>query len=139
MATKFKTYKECFVCSCLNDLRAKECESCGDTQLMDRVLHGEELEIQLEIEKAVEENEDKMEKEVEEAIAEKEKEQSKIKSDELFDEQIPKYAIQPLSTRVLVKIAKGEINTKKLARDELASRGLDINGNWISHGNGGRK
>ncbi len=47
---------------------------------------------------------------------------------EIEDALVPKYAIQPLATAVLVKFAKGEIDMKKLAREELESRGLDING-----------
>ncbi len=49
---------------------------------------------------------------------------------DLEDALIPKYAIQVLANPLLVKIAKGELDMKKLARSELASRGRDIDGRW---------
>jgi len=50
---------------------------------------------------------------------------------ELRDEDIPKYAIQPFTTALLVKIARGDVDMKKLAEDELADRGLDLSGKWV--------
>lgn len=50
---------------------------------------------------------------------------------ELHDEDIPKYAIQPFTTALLIKIARGDVNMKKLAREELANRGLDLTGTWV--------
>ena len=49
---------------------------------------------------------------------------------DLEDALIPTYAVQVLSTPLLVKFAKGEINMEKLARMELKNRGLDIEGKW---------
>lgn len=46
---------------------------------------------------------------------------------------VPNYAIQPLATPLLCKFAKGELDMKKLARDELANRGLNIDGKWVGH------
>lgn len=54
-----------------------------------------------------------------------------IEEDQIEDALVPKYAIQPLRTALIVKFAKGELDMKKLAREELRSRGLNINGTWI--------
>ena len=50
---------------------------------------------------------------------------------DLEDALIPKYAVQVLSTPLLVKFAKGEINMERMARSELANRGLDVDGKWV--------
>jgi len=50
---------------------------------------------------------------------------------EIQDDLVPKYAIQPLQTALLVKFAKGELDMKKLAREELRSRGLNLDGQWV--------
>ena len=39
--------------------------------------------------------------------------------------------IQTTLTKVLCAVAAGELDLKQLAREELASRGLDLNGNWV--------
>ena len=39
--------------------------------------------------------------------------------------------IQLALTKVLAAAARGEINLNRLAREELASRGLNDQGNWI--------
>lgn len=52
--------------------------------------------------------------------------------DALDDALVPKYAIQVLANPLLVKIAKGEVDMKRLAQSELASRGRDLEGKWIS-------
>ena len=39
--------------------------------------------------------------------------------------------IQVATVRVLVAVSKGELDLNNLARDELASRGLDQNGIWV--------
>ena len=52
-------------------------------------------------------------------------------SKEINDEGIIKYALQPLSVPVLVKIAKAEVDMHQLAKKELTQRGLDLNGEWI--------
>ena len=51
---------------------------------------------------------------------------------DLEDALVPKYAVAVLATPLLVKFAKGEIDMKKLALAELANRGLDLEGKWIS-------
>lgn len=51
---------------------------------------------------------------------------------ELRDEDVPQYAIQPFTTALLMKIARGDIDMKKLAREELENRGLDPKtGAWV--------
>lgn len=39
--------------------------------------------------------------------------------------------IQIAATKVLAAIARGEIDLNRIAREELASRGLDQNGKWV--------
>lgn len=39
--------------------------------------------------------------------------------------------IQIAATRVLTAVARGEFDLNRLAREELASRGLDTNGVWV--------
>ncbi len=39
--------------------------------------------------------------------------------------------IQTALTKVLCAAASGEIDLNRLAREELASRGLDLEGNWV--------
>ncbi len=39
--------------------------------------------------------------------------------------------IQIAKTDVLSAIAKGELDLNQLARQELANRGLDIDGHWV--------
>ncbi|WP_075795209.1 hypothetical protein [Massilia putida] len=39
--------------------------------------------------------------------------------------------IQTALTKVLAAAARGEIDLNRLAREELASRGLDDKGNWV--------
>lgn len=39
--------------------------------------------------------------------------------------------IQLADTKVLAAAARGEIDINKLARDELANRGLDAQGKWV--------
>lgn len=39
--------------------------------------------------------------------------------------------IQVATVRVLVAVSKGELDLNNLARDELATRGLDQNGIWV--------
>ena len=39
--------------------------------------------------------------------------------------------IQHATSRVLAAVARGELDLNQLAREELASRGQDINGVWI--------
>lgn len=39
--------------------------------------------------------------------------------------------IQIALTKVLAAVARGEIDLNRLAREELASRGLDQNGAWV--------
>ena len=39
--------------------------------------------------------------------------------------------IQIADTKVLAAVARGEIDLNRIAREELASRGLDQNGDWV--------
>lgn len=39
--------------------------------------------------------------------------------------------IQLATSRVLAAVARGELDLNQLAREELASRGQDINGVWV--------
>ncbi|MEK0418738.1 MAG: hypothetical protein RI949_2744 [Pseudomonadota bacterium] len=39
--------------------------------------------------------------------------------------------IQTALTKVLSAAAAGELDLNRLAREELASRGLDLEGNWV--------
>tara|TARA_R100001244_G_C5108146_1_gene120468 strand:+ start:252 stop:503 length:252 start_codon:yes stop_codon:yes gene_type:complete len=46
------------------------------------------------------------------------------------DEHNPQFLFQSVSEKLLVKIARGEINAIDLAKEELRNRGLDENGEW---------
>ena len=39
--------------------------------------------------------------------------------------------IQIAPTKVLVAVARGELDLNRLGREEMASRGLDKGGNWV--------
>ncbi|MBE0568746.1 MAG: hypothetical protein IH577_03600 [Deltaproteobacteria bacterium] len=39
--------------------------------------------------------------------------------------------IQIAETKVLAAIARGEIDLNRIAREELAARGLGLNGEWV--------
>ena len=39
--------------------------------------------------------------------------------------------IQIAMTKVLAAVARGELDLNRLAREELAARGLDANGTWV--------
>ena len=39
--------------------------------------------------------------------------------------------IQIAATKVLVAVARGEIDLNRIAREELANRGLGRNGEWV--------
>jgi hypothetical protein len=39
--------------------------------------------------------------------------------------------IQTAMTKVLAAVARGELDLNRLAREELAARGLDQNGVWV--------
>lgn len=39
--------------------------------------------------------------------------------------------IQIADTQVLAAVARGEIDLNRIAREELASRGLDAQGRWV--------
>ena len=49
----------------------------------------------------------------------------------LHDEENPAFLFSATWTNLLVKIAYGQVDAERLARLELANRGLDLNGNWI--------
>lgn len=39
--------------------------------------------------------------------------------------------IQTADTQVLAAVARGEIDLNRIAREELAGRGLDVQGRWV--------
>jgi len=39
--------------------------------------------------------------------------------------------IQIADTKVLAAVARGELDLNRLAREEIAARGLDKNGQWV--------
>lgn len=39
--------------------------------------------------------------------------------------------IQTAAARVLAAVARGEIDLNRIAKEELANRGLDANGAWV--------
>jgi hypothetical protein len=39
--------------------------------------------------------------------------------------------IQITDTKVLAAVARGELDLNRIAREELAARGLDLNGVWV--------
>ncbi len=39
--------------------------------------------------------------------------------------------IQTAAASVLAAVARGEIDLNRIAKEELASRGLDVNGAWV--------
>jgi len=53
------------------------------------------------------------------------------REEELRDDENPEYLFSTTWTSLLVKIAKGQVDAERLARIELANRGLNLNGNWI--------
>ena len=50
---------------------------------------------------------------------------------EISDEINPAYLFNLTYTDLLTRIASGEINCQQLAKQQLADRGLDLNGTWI--------
>jgi len=65
------------------------------------------------------------------------------KWDGLKDDENPKYALSRVGSETLGKVANGEVNIKDHAHHELASRGLDSDGEWagmamakVHHGGG---
>lgn len=65
------------------------------------------------------------------------------KWDDLKDDENPKHALSRVGSETLGKVAKGEVNIKDHAHHELASRGLDSDGEWagfamakVHHGGG---
>lgn len=55
----------------------------------------------------------------------------KTEPQELPDDLNPEYLFSLTHSKLLCKIATGEINAKHLARKQLADRGLDLEGKWI--------
>ncbi len=54
-----------------------------------------------------------------------------IKINEMSDEDNPKFLFQGDSTKLVVAIANGKLDAKKLAAQEMVNRGFDKNGKWI--------
>jgi len=52
-------------------------------------------------------------------------------AEELNDFENPEYMFSTTHTSLLTKIAKGQIDPIRLAKEELANRGLDDNGKWV--------
>lgn len=50
---------------------------------------------------------------------------------EEVDNLNPQFIFQMTYTKLLVRIARGEIDATELAINELAQRGLDLNGQWV--------
>ena len=51
-----------------------------------------------------------------------------------MDELNQDFILSSTFTELLLKIVKGEIDTKELAKRELENRGLNINGKWVGFG-----
>ena len=51
---------------------------------------------------------------------------------EMTDETNPAYLFNGTHSELLCKIAKGEINAKHLAHRQLANRGMNSNGKWVT-------
>lgn len=51
--------------------------------------------------------------------------------DEMSDEDNPEYLFSTTSVALLVQLATGKIDAKKLAATELANQGLGKNGKWV--------
>lgn len=47
------------------------------------------------------------------------------------DELNPKYLFQTIHVGLLIRCAGGDFDLVQMAKDELANRGLDLNGNWV--------
>ena len=50
------------------------------------------------------------------------------------DEQNPNYMFSLTATTLLTSIAKGEIDPVYFAKQELANRGLNLDGAWVGFG-----
>ncbi len=47
------------------------------------------------------------------------------------DDLNPEYVFNTVHTELLLKLANGAVNAQELARKEMASRGLGLNGEWV--------
>lgn len=47
------------------------------------------------------------------------------------DDKNPQFLFQLTFTELLIKVASGEIDAKKIATQELNSRGLNLEGKWV--------
>ena len=54
-----------------------------------------------------------------------------IKDTELSDDDNPEYLFTGINNSILIAAIKGEVDLTKLAKKEMANRGLDLNGEWI--------
>jgi hypothetical protein len=54
-----------------------------------------------------------------------------IPEKELHDDDNPLFAFSTMSTELLTNFAKGKYDIDFYLRNELANRGLNINGQWI--------
>ena len=50
---------------------------------------------------------------------------------ELSDDDNPEYLFNGINNSILIAAIKGEIDLVKLAKKEMANRGLGLNGEWI--------
>jgi len=59
---------------------------------------------------------------------------SKAEFGVIADELNPAFVFTLTFTELLKDIASGKINAQELAKRELETRGLDIDGNWVGFG-----
>ena len=50
---------------------------------------------------------------------------------EMRDEDNPKFMFQTFNTKLLMKIAKGMLDTQKIAQKTLADEGIGKKGKWV--------
>ena len=50
---------------------------------------------------------------------------------EMSDDENPEYLFNGVSTKLMVAIANGKLDAKKLAKKQLVNRGLGKKGEWI--------
>jgi len=53
------------------------------------------------------------------------------KEKEIKDENNPNYALTTITTHILSRAVKGEVDLNKIASQTLAERGQDVNGMWV--------
>ena len=56
----------------------------------------------------------------------------------LSDDNNPEYLFNGINNSILIAAIKGEVDLMKLAKKEMANRGLDLNGEWIGFKEAGK-